>query len=226
MKDKLIELFPNVIKYSDKLIDSIIDTLIMVAVSAAIAIIIGTIFGIILVVTSKGKICENLKVNSIFGKLINAFRSIPFVLIITLIMPFTKFIVGTSIGVKGAIVPMTIGIIPFIARQIEQALFEVDDGVIEAARAMGMSKKYIIYRVLLREGKPGIVRALVISIISLINLSAMAGTVGGGGLGDFAIRYGYAQYMKDITFVTVFILLILVALVQGIGNLVLKNIAH
>lgn len=219
-------LFPNVVKYHTKLIDSTIDTLIMVSISAVIAIILGSILGIMLVITSKNKLYENIKINNILGKTINAFRSIPFVIIITLILPFTKFIVGTSIGIKGAIVPMIVGSTPFIARQIEQALFEVDNGVIEAARAMGMSKVYIIYRVLIREGMPGIIRALIISTISLINLSAMAGTVGGGGLGDFAIRYGYAQYMTDITIVTVLILLFFVTIVQGTGNLLLKKITH
>lgn len=218
--------FPNVVKYHTKLLDSTIDTLIMVSISAVIAIILGSILGIMLVITSKNKLYENIKINNIMGKVINAFRSIPFVIIITLILPFTKFIVGTSIGIKGAIVPMIVGSTPFIARQIEQALFEVDNGVIEAARAMGMSKIYIIYRVLIREGMPGIIRALIISTISLINLSAMAGTVGGGGLGDFAIRYGYAQYMTDITIVTVLILLFFVTIVQGTGNLLLKKITH
>ena len=222
----LNNLFPNVVKYHTKLIDSTIDTLIMVSISAVIAIILGSILGIMLVITSKNKLYENIKINNILGKTINAFRSIPFVIIITLILPFTKFIVGTSIGIRGAIVPMIVGSTPFIARQIEQALFEVDNGVIEAARAMGMSKMYIIYRVLIREGMPGIIRALIISTISLINLSAMAGTVGGGGLGDFAIRYGYAQYMTDITIVTVLILLIFVTIVQGTGNLLLKKLTH
>jgi D-methionine transport system permease protein len=224
--DILIRFLPNVVKYQQKLLDSAIDTLIMVAISSIISIIIGTILGIMLVVTAEGKLYENTKINNLLGKFINVFRSIPFVIIITLILPFTKFIVGTSIGVKGAIVPMIVGIVPFIARQIEQALFEVDNGVIEAARAMGMSKLYIIYRVLIKEGMPGIIRALVISIISLINLSAMAGTVGGGGLGDFAVRYGYAQYMTDITLVTVTILLILVAIVQGVGNILIKRMRH
>ena len=219
-------LFPNVIKYSDKLIQSTIDTLVMVSVSAIIAIILGLILGVMLVVTSKGKLYENSKINSILGKVINIFRSIPFVIIITLFLPFTKFIVGTSIGIKGAVVPMIAGIVPFIARQVEQALAEVDNGVVEAARSMGMSRFYIVHRVLIREGMPGIVRALVISLISLINLSAMAGTVGGGGLGDFAIRYGYAQYMTDITIVTVIILLIFVSIVQGVGNLYIKHITH
>lgn len=220
------KLLPNVIKYSDKLIDSTIDTLIMVAISSVIAIILGLILGVMLVVTSKGKLYENSRINSVLGKIINIFRSIPFVIIITLFLPVTKFIVGTSIGIKGAVVPMIAGIVPFIARQIEQALSEVDNGVIEAARSMGLSKFYIVHRVLLREGMPGIIRALVISVISLINLSAMAGTVGGGGLGDFAIRYGYAQYMTDITIVTVMILLIFVSIVQGAGNLYIKHITH
>ena len=141
-------------------------------------------------------------------------------------LPITKLIVGTSIGIKGAVVPMIIGIIPFIARLIEQALSEVDSGVIEAAKSMGVSRISIVWRVMIKEGMPGIVRALVISGISLIGLSAMAGTVGGGGLGDFAIRYGYARFMTDITIVTVLILLIMVSIVQGLGNFIIKKIVH
>lgn len=217
---------PNVLQFKDRLLVSTRDTLIMVLVSAVIAIFLGTVLGVLLVVTSEGKLYENKRINDVFGKLINIFRSIPFVILITLFLPFTRLIVGTSIGVKGAIVPMILANIPFMARQVEQALAEVDNGVIEAARAMGMSKIYIIRRVLLKEGIGGITRAIIISIISLINLSAMAGTVGGGGLGDFAIRYGYGQYMTDITIVTVIILLLMVSVVQGIGNLTVKRLTH
>lgn len=217
---------PNVLQFRDRLFVSTRDTLIMVFVAATIAIFLGTILGILLVVTGEGKMYENKRVNNILGKIINIFRSIPFVILITLFLPFTKIIVGTSIGVKGAIVPMILANIPFMARQVEQALAEVDNGVIEAARAMGMSKNYIIRRVLLKEGIGGITRAIVISVISLINLSAMAGTVGGGGLGDFAIRYGYGQFMTDITVVTVLILLLMVSVVQGIGNLAVRRLTH
>lgn len=222
----LNDLLPNVVKYFDMLVKSTRDTLIMVGISEIISIIFGIILGTILVVTSQGKLYENKHVNGLLGKLINVGRSIPFVIIIALILPFTRFVVGTTIGIPGAIVPMVIGITPFIARQIEQALIEVDNGVIEAAQAMGFSKIYIICRVMFREAMPGIIRALIICTISLINLSAMAGTVGGGGLGDFAIRYGYSQYMTDITVVTVIILLIFVFIVQGIGNLIVKRITH
>ncbi len=217
---------PNVLQFKDRLLDSTRDTLIMVLVSAVIAIILGILLGILLVVTEEGKLYENRRIHDIAGKIINIFRSIPFVILITLFLPFTRILVGTSIGVKGAIVPMVLANIPFMARQAEQALAEVDPGVIEAARAMGMSKPYIIWRVILKEGIGGIARAIVISVISLINLSAMAGTVGGGGLGDFAIRYGYGQYMADITIVTVIILLLMVSVVQGLGNLAVRRLTH
>lgn len=219
-------MFPNVIRYSDRLIKATEETFIMVGVSAIISIILGLLLGILVVVTAKGNIYENKPLNEALSKFINAVRSIPFVILIALILPFTKLVVGTSIGIKGAIVPMIIGITPFIARQIEQALLEVDKGIIEAALSMGFSKIYIIRRVILKEAKPAIVRGIIICIISLINLSAMAGSVGGGGLGDFAIRYGYSQYMTDITVVTVLILLIFVFVVQAIGTLIVRKMQH
>lgn len=219
-------MFPNVIRYSDRLIKATEETFIMVGVSAVISIILGLLLGILVVVTAKGNIYENKPLNEGLSKFINAVRSIPFVILIALILPFTKLVVGTSIGIKGAIVPMIIGITPFIARQIEQALLEVDKGIVEAALSMGFSKIYIIRRVILREAKPAIVRGIIICIISLINLSAMAGSVGGGGLGDFAIRYGYSQYMTDITVVTVLILLVFVFVVQSIGTLIVRKMQH
>lgn len=226
MQEFLNNIMPNVVEHYEDLIQATGETLIMVSVAGIIALTLGAILGIALVVTSDGHLYENKIVSSILGKVINTMRSIPFVILLALLVTFTKFVVGTSIGIKGAIVPMIVGITPFISRQIEQSIVEVDKGVIEAAIAMGLSKFVIIYSVLLREAMPGIIRALVICIINLIGLSAMAGTVGGGGLGDFAIRYGYARYMIDITVVTVLILLIFVNVIQGVGNMLVKKISH
>lgn len=226
MSDLIVALFPNLIKFFDRFLSAIGATLIMVGVSAVISIVIGTLLGILLVVTAKGKLYENLPFNNIAGKLINILRAIPFVILITLLLPVTKFIVGTSIGVKGAIVPLVIGNLGFTARLVEQGLAEVDNGIIEAARSMGLSKPYIIWHILLKEGTPGLARGYVMSIVNLINTSAMAGTVGGGGLGDFAIRYGYTQYMQDITIVTVVLLLLFVMLVQAAGDLIVRKSLH
>lgn len=220
------QLIPNVVRYHESLVKATADTLIMVAVSSVIALILGSIVGILIVITQKGHILENPGLNNIICRIVDLVRSMPFVILITLFLPITRLIVGTSIGVKGATVPMILAIIPFVARQIEQAITEVNPGVIEAAESMGLSKRVIIFRIMLKEARAGVIRAVIISIISLLNLSAMAGTVGGGGLGDFAIRYGYGQYMTDITIVTVLILLVLVTIVQGGGALLIKKITH
>lgn len=226
MRDLILNLFPNLVNFFDRFTTAIGATLVMVSVAAVFSIVIGTFMGILLVVTNKGKLYENLKFYNIYGKFVNVLRSIPFVLLITLLLPVTRSIVGTTIGVKGAIVPMVIGNLGFTARLVEQGLAEVDNGVVEAARSMGLSNPYIIWRVLLKEGLPGLARGYVMSIVNLINTSAMAGTVGGGGLGDFAIRYGYAQYMTDITVVTIIILLLLVFLVQASGDRLVKASSH
>lgn len=220
------QLIPNVVRYHESLVKATADTLIMVAVSSVIALILGSIVGILIVITQKGHILENPGLNNVICRIVDLVRSMPFVILITLFLPITRLIVGTSIGVKGATVPMILAIIPFVARQIEQAITEVNPGVIEAAESMGLSKRVIIFRIMLKEARAGVIRAVIISIISLLNLSAMAGTVGGGGLGDFAIRYGYGQYMTDITIVTVLILLVLVTIVQGGGALLIKKITH
>lgn len=226
MPEFFARLLPNVAEHGGELLKATGDTFVMVAISGAVSVLLGLVFGVVLVVTSPGSLYENRAVNSVAGKIINTLRSIPFVILLALILPFTRFVVGTSIGIRGAVVPMIVGITPFIARQVEQALAEVDRGVIEAAQAMGVPKPAIIARVMLREALPGIVRALMISMISLIGLSAMAGTVGGGGLGDFAIRYGYAQFMQDITLVTTVILLLIVNFLQGIGNWAVRKFTH
>lgn len=218
MKDFFISLFPNVYEFRIDLLKAIKDTFIMVFFSGIFSISIGMFCGIVLVVTGQGGLYENKFVNCVLEKIINIVRSIPFVILIALLVSFTRFIVGTSIGVKGAVVPMIFGSIPFVSRMVEQALAELDNGVVEAARAMGISRPYIITHIYLPEAMPGLIRSLITSIISLIGLSAMAGIVGGGGIGNFAIRYGYSRYMNDITVITVLILLLIVNLIQSVGN--------
>ncbi|MBC2852086.1 MULTISPECIES: methionine ABC transporter permease [unclassified Cetobacterium] len=224
MEEKLYSYLGNVIKYQDEMINAIGETLIMVGIAGTISTILGTIMGIVLVITRKGGILENSLINSILGKIINIFRSIPFVILLAALIPVTRFFMGTTIGLKGAIVPLIFGSAPFVARQIESALLSVDSGVIEAAYAMGSSPFEIIYRVLLREALPEIIYALIITTVSLIGFSAVAGTVGGGGLGDFAIRYGYQHFKTDIMVVTIIILITLITFIQWSGEKILKKI--
>ncbi len=226
MAEILAKYIPNVLNNQAALFRAIRETLVMVSVSGIISLVFGILLGVILVVTKKGNILENITINSIFDKVVNTFRSIPFIILLAALIPLTRIIVGTGIGTKGAIVPLIFGTVPFFARQIETALFEVDKGVIEAAQAMGSGPFDIIFRVYLRESLPGIIRGVTITFVSLIGLSAMAGSIGGGGLGDFAIRYGYQRNMIDITYVTIIIILILVSIGQGLGNLLIKKIKH
>lgn len=218
MYEFLEGLMPHVVEYREELLTAIVETFEMVLIAGAFSLSIGLLLGIILTVTDRGGLYENRAVFSILDKIVNSIRSLPFVILIALLVGFTRWLVGTSIGLKGAVVPMAIGSIPFTTRMIYQTLVETDRGVIEAARAMGITKIYIIIHVILPESRAGLIRALVTCIISLIGLSAMAGTVGGGGIGSFAIRYGYTRYWQDITVVTVILLLLLINIIQDIGN--------
>ncbi|MDA3730963.1 ABC transporter permease [Niameybacter massiliensis] len=226
MNTLLTELAPNVIEYFPELVKAFNETLITVGLSGLIATLIGLPLGILLLITSPKHILENKTLYSILSKTINIFRSIPFVILIAAIVPFTRFVVGTTIGIKGALVPLVVGVAPFIARQVEVALHKVDHGVLEAARAMGSTPLEIIFKVIIPEGLPNIIHAVTISLISLIGFSAMAGTVGGGGLGDFAIRYGYNFFKTDIMVVTVIILLLLVTLIQSLGDFIAHKFTH
>ena len=226
MEHLITSILPNVVKLYPEMIEALLDTLYMVSISGIISTLIGFPIGVTLVITRKGGILENALINNLIGKIINIFRSIPFIILLAAIMPITKFIVGTTIGTQGALVPLIFGSVPFVARQIESVLLNIDSGVIEAAQAMGSSPLEIIYRVMLAEGLGGIVYAITITTVSLIGLSAMAGTVGGGGLGDFAIRYGYQYFQTDVMIVTVIILLVLVNIVQGVGDLLLRKLKH
>lgn len=197
---------------------SLIETFQMTVISLIFSILIGVTLGIILVLTRKGYTFENKWIYNLLNILVNIVRSIPFIILLFFILPFTKLVVGTVIGVKGVIVPLVIYTAPFIARQIESALLEVDQGVIEAYTAMGVSRTAIIWHVLLREARPSIILGLTIATVSLIGATAMAGLVGAGGLGDLAYRYGHIQYEVDVMYLTVFILIIIVQSVQMIGN--------
>ena len=201
------------------LAESLGETLYMVGVSAAISTVLGIPLGVILVTSSRGHILENLPVNRVLGAIANATRSTPFIILMVAIIPLTRVLAGTSIGTNAAIVPLSLAAIPFVGRVVEASLREVDYGLIEAAQAMGASPFQIIRMVLLPESMPSIVLGVTLSVISLIGYSAMAGAIGGGGLGDLAIRFGYQRFRVDIMIATVVILIALVQIVQSAGNM-------
>lgn len=202
------------------------ETLYMVGVSVVAAQILGLPLGVLLVITDDGHILENKVINRILSTIINIGRSIPFIILLVAIIPLTKFLLGTYIGTTATIVPLTVAAIPFVARVVESTLKEVDPGVVEAAQAMGASPWQIVYKVLLPESLPGLVLGFTLTAVNLIGYSAMAGTVGGGGLGDIAIRFGYQRYRVDIILYTVIILVVLVQVLQALGNLLARRLAR
>ncbi|WP_239750906.1 methionine ABC transporter permease [Mammaliicoccus sp. H-M34] len=203
---------------SSQLLDSIYQTLYMVTVSLVIGALIGIPLGILLVITRKNGIWENSIIYYVLNPIINIFRSLPFIILLIAIVPFTKLIVGTSIGTSAAIVPLTIYVAPYIARLVENSLLEVNSGVIEAAHSMGASPIQIIRYFLLPEALGSLILALTTSIIGLIGATAMAGAVGGGGIGDLALAYGYQRFDTIVIIITVIILVIMVQLIQSLGN--------
>ena len=200
------------------LITGTLDTLQMTVISTIMARIIGIPLGVVLVVTSKGHILENAALNKILGAIVNATRSIPFIILMVAIIPFTRMVVGTSIGTTAACVPLTLAAIPFLARLVETSIKDIQFGVIEAAQSMGASPFQIIRKVLLPEALPTIIDNVTVLIVNLIGYSAMAGAIGGGGLGDIAIRYGYQRFQGDIMLATIIILIIMVQVIQMIGD--------
>ena len=221
-----LELIPNVVYTRKELLKCIIQTLQMVGWTTLYSAGFGVIFGVTLVVTQKDGILECKPVYQILDKLINVFRSIPFVILVALLIKLTRKISGTSIGTKGMIFPMIVATVPFLSRQIHSALVEIDPGMIEAAQAMGCSPLDIIWRVYLREGLPGMIRGATITIVNVVTITAMAGYVGGGGLGDYAIRYGWQRAMTDVTIVTIIIILAIVTLIQTVGGLLARKLTH
>ena len=195
-----------------------LDTLWMVAVAASLATLFGLPLGVFLATSRKGELFAAPVVNKALGFVVNATRSTPFIILVVAIIPFTRLLVGTSIGTKAAIVPLTIAAAPFIARLIESAIREVGQGLVEAARAMGATPLQIVRKVLVPEALPTIVLSLTLAVVSLIGFSAMVGAVGGGGLGDLGIRYGYQRFMPDVMAVVVVVLIVLVQLVQSTGD--------
>jgi D-methionine transport system permease protein len=206
------------------LLDALQETAIMVAVSGALAALFGVPLGVILVVTGRGHVVQNLFVNRVLGAIVNAARSTPFIILMVAIIPLTRMIVGTSIGTAAAIVPLSLAAIPFAARLVETALREVDSGLIEAAQSMGASPLQIIRKVLLPEAWPGIIAGLTITLVSLIGYSAMAGAVGGGGLGDLGIRYGYQRFQPEVMLAVVVVLIVLVQAVQTAGDMLARRL--
>ena len=200
------------------LITGTLDTLQMTVISTIMAMIIGIPLGVVLVVTSKGHILENAALNKILGAIVNATRSIPFIILMVAIIPFTRMVVGTSIGTTAACVPLTLAAIPFLARLVETSIKDIQFGVIEAAQSMGASPFQIIRKVLLPEALPTIIDNVTVLIVNLIGYSAMAGAIGGGGLGDIAIRYGYQRFQGDIMLATIIILITMVQVIQMIGD--------
>ncbi len=201
-------------------------TLYMVFVSGIVGFAIGIPLGVVLHTSKKGGLLENIKMNKLLGAVVNVGRSVPFLVLMVAIIPLTKLLVGSFIGTTAAIVPLTIGAIPFVARLIEGALIEVPAGLVEAAQAMGATPLQIINRVLLPEALPTIVNSVTITLVTLVSYSAMAGTVGGGGLGDVAIRYGFHRYELSIMAVTVVMLIILVQIIQSVGDTIARRVDH
>ncbi|MGF1687975.1 ABC transporter permease [Photobacterium japonica] len=208
------------------LMDALGQTLVMVLASGLIGFLIGIPVGVALHLTKDNGLLANRNVNRILSVITNIGRSIPFIILLVAIIPFTRFVVGSSIGTAAAIVPLTVGAIPFIARLVEGALLEVPNGLVEAAQAMGATPTQIISKVLLPEALPGIVNAVTITLVTLVSYSAMAGTVGGGGLGDVGIRYGYQRFDGTVMLITVVMLIILVQAIQSAGDYWVKRLDH
>ena len=210
--------FPNVANYWSTFLESLAATFQMFFIAGILVILIGGAFGVILTITKPEGITPSKPVHMIFEIITNVFRSIPFIILLIFLIPLTRLIVGTSIGVKGAIVPLVFGAVPFFTRQTESALADVDPGKIEAARSMGSSPVGIVFRLYLHEACPDLIRAITITAISMIGLTTSAGAVGAGGVGSFAINYGQNMHYQDVVNLCVIVLLIIVSLIQLIGN--------
>ena len=226
MLDFLNSIIPNVMNNTDRLFDSILATLQMTLWSGGVMFVCGLILGIILTVTREGGIMQQKVLYQVLDKLINICRSIPFVIFIAILLPVTKAVMGTKIGVRGVIVPLVVASVHFFARQVESALAHVEHGLIEAAEAMGKSPLSIIFTIYLHESIPAIARGTTITLINLIGLTAMAGYVGAGGLGDYAITWGYNYGHYDIIWVSVLFVIFIVTVIQLIGNFIAKRFTH
>ena len=223
--DFLVRLFPNVAPRMGEFYQSTIETLIMVGIVVVVSFVISLALAVVLVTTARG-LFENIAVYQVLDKVIDLMRSIPFVILVTMMIPLTRLVMGTAIGLKGAIFPLVVGITPFFTRQLESALMGVDAGVIEAGVSMGLSRVQLIWKVMLRESIPAIAKVTTITIVHLIALTAVIGVVGGGGLGDFAIRYGFQRYMVDASVAVVLVFLVFIYIVETAGKVVIQETSH
>ena len=213
---QLIELFAS----------SFWETLVMVGISGAVGALIGVPLGVFLRLTDYGGVLHKPALNRTVGGIVNAVRSTPFIILLVAIIPLTRLLTGSSIGTAAAVVPLTIAAAPFIARLVETALREVDHGLVEAAQAMGASTRQIVFKVLLPEALPGIVAGLTITLVSLTGYSAMAGAIGGGGLGDLGIRYGYQRFLPEVMLAVVLLLIVFVQALQSLGDWFVRRLSR
>ena len=206
-------------QYGTLLVNATLETIYMTAVSTFFSYILGVPLGVALSVTKKGGIAESPVFNNAAGWVVNILRSVPFIILMVFLIPFTRLIAGTSIGPNAGNIPLIIAATPFVARIVEQSIEEVDKGLIEAAKCMGATNFQIITKVMLKESRPSLIRGLSISAITILSYSAITGTIGAGGLGDMAIRYGYQQYIDSVMYSTVILLIIIVMIIQWLCNI-------
>ncbi|WP_292036808.1 MULTISPECIES: methionine ABC transporter permease [unclassified Brevundimonas] len=221
-------MFENVAKNIDwaEIGRATVDTLLMLGGSLVLTVILGVPLGVLLYLSGKGRLAANPVLNAVLSLIVNVLRSVPFIILLIVMLPVTVLLVGTSLGVAGAIPPLVVGAAPFYARLVETALREVDKGVVEATQAMGGSTFQIVTRALLPEAMPGIIAGATVTAIALVSYTAMAGVVGAGGLGDLAVRFGYQRFQTDVMVVTVVLLLVLVQILQMIGDRLVAKVSH
>lgn len=226
MNDIIAFLLPHIERLGPELVECFWQTATMVAISGTIAWFLGVAIGVLLVITRKDGLWEKRWLFLFLDKSIDIIRSIPFIILIVLLIPLSRFLVGTGSGVTGSFVALVFGTVPFFARQIESVLSDLDDGLIEASQAMGFSIPQIVFGVYLRESIPGITRVTLITFVSFIGITAIAGAIGAGGLGDFAIRYGYQMGYRDMIWLTVIIILAVITIVQCFGQWIIRKTSH
>ncbi len=210
----------------ERLWQGLLDTLMMVGASSLAALLLGLPLAVILVITDRNNLFANPLLNRLLGWVVNLFRSVPFLILMVALIPFTRLVVGTSYGVWAAVVPLTLAATPFFARIAEVSLREVDKGLVEAAQAMGFHRRHIIWHVLLAEARPGIVSGFTITLVTMINASAMAGAIGAGGLGDIAYRYGYQRFDSQVMLTVIIVLVALVTVLQLWGDRLSRHLNH
>lgn len=211
-------------EYGTLMLEGTWESIVMTGVATLFAYVLGIPLGVLLVLTSPGGLHPHKALNAVLGWIVNMGRSIPFIILLVAIIPFTRLVVGTSLGVPGAIVPLTVAAIPFVGRMVEQSLAEVDGGLVEAAQSFGANTWQIVVKVMLRESLPSLVRGASITVITLFGYTAMAGAVGAGGIGDIAIRYGYQRYLGDVMIASIVLCVVLVQVFQSIGDFVARKV--